>query len=210
MKPYLFLHIPRTGGTTIANILPQGRSSSTKIKNLISKGAKTQTGGSLQHGILDDYNLSEGEMFTFTFVRNPWDRVVSIFEHQINSCGLKLEGPDKITKFRNFVSLLKWFWEQDMLLDELDGHLRPQSHYTHEGKRQIVDFYGYRETLVGDLSKLSSMCGMNLKLSDIPVLNQQPDRLKNYRNYYDIGNGVMKTIVHELYKKEIELYGYEF
>ena len=210
MKPYLFLHIPRTGGTTIASVLPEGRSTNIEINKLISEGTKTQTGANLQHGILDDYNLSEGEMFTFTFVRNPWDRVVSIFEHQINSCGLKLEGSDKITKFRNFVSLLKWFWEQDMLDDEFDGHLRPQSCYTHEGKRQIVDFYGRYENMTEDLKTLSKMCQFDLKNLEIPSINKSNNRFSEYKNYYNIGNGVMKSIIHEAYHNEIELYGYKF
>lgn len=221
MKPYLFLHIPRTGGTSIANILPAGRTTDVKISKLISDGKRinmdsdskysTNKGISFQHAIIDEYQVSESELFTFTFVRNPWDRVVSIFEHQINNCGLDfITGDDKITKFRTFISLVKWLWEQDLLKYELDGHLRPQTFYTHNNGKQIVDFYGRYENMSEDLKNLSKMCEFNFENVNIPSINKSNERFSEYKNYYSIGNGVMKSIVNELYREEIELYGYEF
>jgi hypothetical protein len=221
MKPYLFLHIPRTGGTSIANILPAGRTTDVKISKLISDGKRinmdsdskysTNKGISFQHAIIDEYQVSESELFTFTFVRNPWDRVVSIFEHQINNCGLDfITGDDKITKFRTFISLVKWLWEQDLLKYELDGHLRPQTFYTHNNGKQIVDFYGRYENMSEDLKNLSKMCEFNFENVNIPSINKSNERYSEYKNYYSIGNGVMKSIVNELYREEIELYGYQF
>tara|TARA_Y100001963_G_C6763891_1_gene441157 strand:+ start:481 stop:1146 length:666 start_codon:yes stop_codon:yes gene_type:complete len=221
MKPYLFLHIPRTGGTSIANILPAGRTTDVKINKLISDGKRinmdstskhgTNKGVSFQHAILDEYQVSKSELFTFTFVRNPWDRMVSIFEHQINNCGLGFAtGDDKITKFRTFISLVKWLWEQDLLKYELDGHLRPQTFYTHKNGEQIIDFYGRYENMAEDLKTLSEICEFNLKNVDIPSINKSNDRFSEYKNYYSIGNGVMKSIVNELYREEIEFFGYEF
>jgi|14BtaG_2_1085337.scaffolds.fasta_scaffold00050_28 hypothetical protein len=220
MKPYLFLHIPRTGGTSITDVLPAGRTTDAQLKKSISSGQRiphfsdskfaTNKGISLQHATLDEYQLSKDDLLTFTFVRNPWDRIVSIFEHQINNCGHMLQGDDKITKFRFFISLIKWLWEEDLLNYELDGHLRPQAYYTHKNGEQIIDFYGRYENMTEDLKTLSKMCEFDLKNIDVPSINKSNDRFPEYNNYYNIGNGVMKSIVHEIYRDEIELYGYEF
>ena len=208
MKPYLFLHIPRTAGTSISTILPDGYTTSVEIKDLFSKGTKDKNGNSLHHALLYDYPAKIDDLFTFTFVRNPWDRVVSVFEHQVNNCNTWFAGHNKHNKFGNFLSVVKHFWEQDKLDFYLDGHLRRQSDYTHEGEKQIVDFYGRYETLSEDIDKLSSVCDMSLKLSDMPTLNFQRNRPRNYRSYYY--NEALKVFVRELYRKEIELYGYEF
>ena len=109
MTPYLFLHIPRTGGTSIASLLPAGRTTDAKIDESISNGKRinldctseftTNKGISFHHATLNEYEVSENNIFTFAFVRNPWDRIVSIFEHQNKIIGNLFQGDDKITKF---------------------------------------------------------------------------------------------------------------
>ena len=222
MKPYIFLHIPRTGGTSIADVLPAGRTTDAQIKKAISSGQRiahfsdskfaTNKGISLHHATLDEFQLSENHFFTFAFVRNPWDRVVSIFEHQINNCEHLFPKADdnKINKFEFFIGLVKWLWEQDLLNYELDGHLRPQTCYTHKNGEQIVDFYGRYENMTDDLKTLSKMCKFDLKNIEIPSINKSNNRLSEYKNYYYDGNGITKSVVSNLYRDEIEIYGYKF
>ena len=91
MTPYLFLHIPKTGGTSIAEALPKKCRSTEEIyrKEEERRNEDIQKygfGAPRHHYTLEQYNKAglsnfEGfdKLFKFAFVRNPWDRVVSIF-----------------------------------------------------------------------------------------------------------------------------------
>ena len=219
MKPYLFLHIPRTAGTSIADVLPEGRSTNNKIRDLFQEGLKTDSGGSLHHGLLTDYPNEANDLYTFTFVRNPWDRFVSIFEHQKENCGVNWSFFDLTAKkmielnpqqqFDAFVHQAKLMWDDNNFKNWLDGHARPQIFYTHDNeKNQIVDYVGYYERLEEDLKNLNDICGWNLKSTAIPHLNKNSKR--HYSSYYNQDNGVTKEIVYNLYRDEIEIYGYQF
>ena len=62
-KKFIYVHIPKTGGTTIEKVL--GSDSSGKLRGHISlKDVKKR---------LDDYD----ECISFVTVRNPWDLYVS-------------------------------------------------------------------------------------------------------------------------------------
>ena len=221
MRPYLFLHIPRTGGTSIANILPAGRSTGVQINKLISVGFKNKNGNSFQHATLDDFPTSTDNLFKFTFVRNPWDRVVSVFEHQVRSCRTSFTIKNRTTgdivdlnptqRFSAFIIKLKEAWANGSINTSWDGHLMPQILYTHnEEKRQVVDYIGRFETMKQDLDNLNNLCEWNLQDINIPHLNKSSEKQNHYKNYYHQGNGVAKEIIYQLYRDEIELYGYKF
>ena len=87
-KKYIFIHIPKTGGSSIEKTLlsHEGIDISSQSKNILSN---------LSKDILDEYVLGKNRQhfemhnfehkfqenyFSFCFVRNPWDWVVSEFE----------------------------------------------------------------------------------------------------------------------------------
>ena len=65
-KKIIFVHIPRTGGTSIENFFN-------------FKGTDFGNPETAQHQTVKEYkkNYNIIKYFTFTFVRNPWDRLVS-------------------------------------------------------------------------------------------------------------------------------------
>ncbi len=235
MKPYLFLHIPRTGGTSIASVLPDGYSSVAEIRELISRGKKDDNEVSQQHTILENYPIIKNELFKFTFVRNPWDRMVSIFEHQL-SYGMtyedEMEDDGKIVdvtckthKFQRFLIYLVDLWKAQTLHFKQDGHYCPQIFFTHDNNfNQSVNYIGRFETMHEDLRKLNEICDFGIDLNDLPHKNCSKKRKKNYRDYYNAEidpvlkthphwqqiNRTPKDIVGALYHEEIELFGYEF
>lgn len=70
---YVFLHIPRTGGTLIEN----------KLREKYSQDyyGIDKMGLSKQHYMLDKLisNKDKNNIFVFTFVRNPFDRILSSY-----------------------------------------------------------------------------------------------------------------------------------
>ncbi|MEQ3624315.1 MAG: sulfotransferase family 2 domain-containing protein [Celeribacter sp.] len=91
-RGYIFVHIPKTGGTAMALALearamaddiligdtPKARRRKRRLEGLNARGRlwKHSTLADIS-GLISEAEIAE--MFTFTLVRNPWDRMVSYY-----------------------------------------------------------------------------------------------------------------------------------
>lgn len=141
-------------------------------------------------------------MFTFSFVRNPWDRVASLYAYRIRKCTLP-EG----TGFRAYVR----------------GFLAPEdvrAHATHnyhgfyygaldylvdETDQVIVDFVGRYENRHEDIAHVADRIGCP-GLGTLHIQRAQPPDA-HYSHLYD---DELVEIVGRIFARDAEVFGYEF
>ena len=127
---------------------------------------------------------------SFTFVRNPWDRVVSDY---------KWYGGNK-----GRVGTLEDFIINERVADK--SHIIPQYKFIYDSEgTQLVDYIGRFENLYLDFQKIC-------KELNIPIGSKLPhahktDSSKHYTEYY---NNTTRDIVQEKYCKDIEYFNYTF
>jgi GT2 family glycosyltransferase/ubiquinone/menaquinone biosynthesis C-methylase UbiE len=155
---------------------------------------------------LSDYNYRN--YFKFTFVRNPWDRVLSAYynkisqktrhdNHSINEL-IKYFGKDDIS-FKEFVEFIKTSGDY-----ECDPHWRSQKFIiTDENGRKIANFIGKFENLEEDFKLLCHM--LNITFKKLPHL-VKTEHL-HYSLYYD--KQIKEDILNRYYE-DIKYFNYRF
>lgn len=184
----IFVHITKTGGTSIAKslfgYLPYHY---TAIDYRVIYGRKT----------FDRY-------FKFACVRNPWDRLYSGYRY------LKAGGWDRkdaawaeanIGSYGDFSTFVREWLSPENIRKHL--HFQPQCHFICDTKgRLLVDYLAYFETINEDFEAIAGHLGMDVKLGRHNVTPGM-----GYRNVYDDDT---KNIVAEVYAMDIAQFGYDF
>ena len=137
--------------------------------------------------------------FIFSFVRNPWDRVVSTWKYRLNF--LKTGPRDHpFTQFckNNIDSDFNVFVKSKNIMKP-----PPCYNWVYDEHDQPIDYIGKMESLQSDFDTISIM--LNLNKQQLPWLNKT-DHLQ-YHDYYDDDS---KTIVEDLYSKDIHTFSYKF
>ena len=154
-------------------------------------------------------------LYTFAFVRNPWDRLVSCYRDKIGG-----EVPDftgfadngvahclaRFDVFKSGMSFTDFAYAVASIPDEdADEHFRSQADYvTNSAGHVAVDFVGRYENLSNDFSKAASRIGLN---PDLKLPRLQAASSRDFRRYYtpDIA-----SLVASRYAKDVELFNYQF
>jgi hypothetical protein len=116
--------------------------------------------------------LTDKTYFTFTFIRNPWDRLVSFYRD-------KIEGVYNMGGLRFYRHHFGARFFKGMTFDELarlickipdsiaDSHFRSQTCYLIHNGKLLPDFVGRFENLEEDYNKMCRMKGLSLTLPHI-------------------------------------------
>ena len=218
----IFVHIPKTGGQSIENFFLDniGLSWDLRAPLLLRSNSIQELGPPrLAHLTASEYiklkYVSEKifiNYFKFSFVRNPWARLVSHYRYS------RLYS---LYPFKYFVKnvFLQRYYKKNYWF------LRPQYEFLYSNKGQLlVDFVGKFECLDLDFKYVANKLGfynpellhinksknnyLERLLCKIPRFNYLKRSLANdYRDYYDIES---RDVVSRLYEKDIELFEYEF
>lgn len=196
-KPFIenkciFTHIPKTAGISIGYSI-FGR----------------HTGN---HTTIAEYQMAFdrkefNSFFKFTFVRNPWDRLLSAFLFLKNggrnksNNGWAEKNLSSYKSFNDFV--MKWVERKNI---NTIIHFKPQYKFitTPEILEPKVDFIGFYENIEKDYEYICNKLFISKKLI---FDNKTIKKVNDYRFYY---NDKTIEIVSDVYKEDIELFGYKF
>ena len=156
-----------------------------------------------------------GDLYTFAFVRNPWDRLVSCYRDKIRRevrgftgfaesgvahCLARFESFSPDMSFADFVQAVAAIPDQDA-----DEHFRSQSDYVTNASGVVaVDFIGRFEALEQDFAAVARRIGLPV-VYRLPRLQAAPANA--YQDYY---NPETRKIVEQRYARDVELFHYEF
>ena len=208
---FLFVHIAKTGGTSVRSALQRYRwRDPYYLPQWIASRLSGMTGHRLgiklpRHckAITAQEMLPRefyDSLFKFAFVRNPWDLQVSSYHH------IRRERPQLMQANESFEDFLRRKLDPERPWQyHLDTSVESQSHYiTDLQGRQIVDFIGRYETLQEDFDHICDRIGITP--ITLPHRRKASDRA-DYRGYYDDST---RRLVAEHFAPDIERLGYDF
>lgn len=180
----IFIHIPKTAGTSMARILTKE-----KIRHLWHKPA------------IEFRNYDNS--FYFAFVRNPYDRFVSAYHF------IKDRKVDPIQNQQVFEIIKKYSNFETFCLKLKNcpictKHIvfKPQYKLICNEENIIIDFIGRYENLHEDWSRLLKK--LNIKNAPLPILRKS-NRNIDYMSYY---TEKAKQAIGKYYRKDLEIFGY--
>lgn len=208
-RRYLFIHAPKTGGTSLALALEAramkydvmlGDTPKAIRRRKRLEGVKA-AGRLWKHSTLADLDgLVEAdelnELFIFTLVRNPWDRIVSYYHWlRAQSFDHPAVSVAKSVGFEAFVAV-------PAIADSF-SQSSAASYVTDTQGVVRANLFIRLEHLAEDIAPLEAHLGFEL---DVPHVNRST-RMQDYRTAY---SDVSQSQVAQMCARDIDQFGYSF
>ena len=217
MKDAIFFHIPKVAGTSIFEVLKKNggvQFSADKFEKDNYKSFNNK--GIVSFGHYDVPSLLKEKIiskrffdwsFKFAFVRNPWDRMISLYHYS---------GISRLKKYSTFGDFCHnveqgikgesdFSPKPGLFNSKMMSQARPQTDWLldKDGK-SIVDFIGRYEDLHKDFARISQI--LNLK-GELGHLNKMSQR--QHPDYYYHSDAIIE-MVRRIYKKDIKFFKYKY
>ncbi len=208
---FVFVHIQKTGGVSISEILKAETPDATSLRPrhmIASQGTE----------MLDDWD----ERFKFAFVRNPWSRLVSWYSMTLNvrralDSGHPLKQAQRrrlknnaflrymLETSSNFEEFVKYCTDEVEMQEGFfySASYNQLDYITDAHGELLVDFVGSFENFTADLTTVLEKVGISA--GSIPHRN--PSVHRHYSSYY---TEETENIVRERFQRDIDYFGYDF
>lgn len=181
---FIFIHINKTGGTSVANAIGLPMKSHLQVKEVLS--------------IIGNEKFKNA--FVFSIVRNPWDKVVSQYKYKVKTNQMNM-GDNHIS-FKEWVKCTygndknpyyyntpKMFATHSEWLKDNNGKIRVD---------KILRFKSLNE----DYKEVADILGIQNELPHLNATKKEP-----YTKYYDSKTA---EIVRNWFKEDIERFNFKF
>ena len=198
-KKFVYIHIPKTAGSSITKCFAKKGKVLSGKENFDSIYFKHQKALPIQQALGDEFE----NYYRFTFVRNPFDWIVSNYEfnrglHHPYVKGTKFNVAISVPKFTaeySFSYWLHWWVEQ----------FRPSQHMMicdEQGELLVPHIFKF-ESLTSDIEKVIE----TLNIKNTPPLKHllQSKGRKPYQEYFDNESA---EFVRKHFKRDLELFDY--
>jgi len=183
-KEFVFIHITKTGGTSVVDVTGRAFRKHLTVKEVIKYVGKNRW----------------DQVYKFTVIRNPWDKVVSQYKFRTKTNKSKMK--DNPISFTEWV--VKVFHENDpYYYGGRPLNFAPQTYWLKDHADEInLDYIIRFENLNEEFKEVSQIIGVE---PELPHLNST--KKTNYRDYY---NEKTKRIVANWFEEDINTFGYSF
>ncbi len=191
-KQSIFVHIPKTAGTSVSIALDEKKDHAHSTLDTI---LKQEMGRNLISRIFRRRILG---YFKFAFIRNPWDRAVSLYMEKKQTGWL-----DEDLEFSEYIRYV--YSEPEKISEDpnLMFHCQPCHHWLTTNGKLMMDFIGRFEHLQSDYNAICDKLGIQAKT--LPVLRKRGR--PHYSSYY---TDETRRIVAEYNEIDIKQFSYRF
>ncbi|MCG7985211.1 MAG: sulfotransferase family protein [Candidatus Thiodiazotropha lotti] len=209
---FLFVHIAKTGGTSVRSALQPlrwrdpwyypmflcSRFSHLSGHRIGTKFPRHSRIVAAKELLPEDFF---NNLFKFAIVRNPWDLQVSSYHH------IRRERPHLISHIEDFDHFIRWKLDPERPYQyHVDTSIQSQLDYLIDLQGKIlVDFIGHYENLAEDFKTITTQ--LKIDSISLPHKRRAKDRSKDYREYY---TDDLAELVGTHFKRDIEAFGYRF
>jgi hypothetical protein len=217
-KKFLFIHIPKTGGTSIENLLHPN-------EEIYSRPAEDHRAEHLRYNdyskIINKNGFDINEFYIFSFVRNPYSKIYSFWKflsvsykqkHSIHFNAMNAFNiADCLKDFRSFVDCV---YDSQINFDRIninpkDAYLAyvfvTQCEWLYDLKK--INFIGRFERLNLDFSLVyKNLFGNNFH-DELPKLNKTTESSVEYLDFYDT---ISRDKVFRMFEIDFKAFGYKF
>jgi hypothetical protein len=182
----IFIHIPKTAGSSVAQAL---------------------FGASRHIPYFEYERINPGKFerfFKFSFVRNPWDRLVSTYFFLKNGGVNEIDrrfAAETLSRYESFAAFVEGWLNKENAWSWV--HFKPQHYFICDSNlRPRMDFIGRTENIDADFRHVCQRLNVAAELQWINRGCHRP-----YGEYY---TGALRERVAAIYADDIAIFGYRF
>ena len=206
-KKFIFVHVQKTAGISLQHVLTS-HAPDTRLWHGRHSHASS--------GLAEIGREKWERYFSFGFVRNPWDRLVShysMIRDKIDELNPEQRAEPRPFKFELWNCVLHFSHDFDSFLDNCTGliwdrdcyksFLFNQVDYLSDDKGEIVvDYVGRFENFEQDANAVLARIGIE---AEVPKLNRS-----SRGDYHDYSTPRTRDLVAKRFARDIDAFGYEF